>query len=95
MRLLSVNDDNDDTRRRVRRSELEGLGVDQRTLESVLDAFGSFRLLSFDHDPVTPGPHRRGCPRGVDPGVAPLPQLDRRADATTCGSHADSSPSDQ
>jgi WD40 repeat protein len=58
VRLVSVNNDNDneDTRRRVRRSELEGLGVDHRTLQSVLDAFGSFRLLSFDRDPVTRGP---------------------------------------
>jgi DNA-binding SARP family transcriptional activator/WD40 repeat protein len=56
LRLVSVNDESDDTRRRVRRTELEGLGVDLRTLGSVIDAFGSFRLLSFDHDPITRGP---------------------------------------
>ena len=56
LRLVSVNDESDDTRRRVRRTELEGLGVDLRTLDSVIDAFGSFRLLSFDRDPITRGP---------------------------------------
>ncbi len=56
VRLVSVSDETDDTRRRVRRTELEGLGVDPRTLETVIDAFGSFRLLSFDRDPVTRGP---------------------------------------
>ena len=30
--------------------------MDPRTLETVIDAFGSFRLLSFDRDPVTRGP---------------------------------------
>ncbi|HZI44819.1 MAG TPA: BTAD domain-containing putative transcriptional regulator, partial [Ilumatobacter sp.] len=56
VRLVSVGDESDDTRRRVRRTELEALGVDPVTLETVIDAFGSFRLLTFDHDPVTRGP---------------------------------------
>ena len=56
VRLVSVGEESDDTRRRVRRTDLEALGVDALTLESVIDAFGSFRLLTFDHDPVTRGP---------------------------------------
>lgn len=56
LRLVSVRDDTDDTRRRVRRTELEALGLNPQSLASVLDAYGSFRLLSFDRDPVTRGP---------------------------------------
>jgi len=56
LRLVAVSDDADDTRRRVRRSELESLGLAASTLDQVLDAYGSFRLLSFDRDPVTRGP---------------------------------------
>jgi WD40 repeat protein len=53
--LVAVDDDSDDTRRRVRRSELDALGFNARALDAVIEAFGSFRLLSFDHDPVTRG----------------------------------------
>jgi DNA-binding SARP family transcriptional activator/WD40 repeat protein len=56
LRLVAVGDESDDTRRRVRRTELEGLDVDPRALERVIGAFGEFRLLSFDRDPVTRGP---------------------------------------
>jgi hypothetical protein len=56
VRLVTVSDEADDTRRRVRRTELEGLGIDPSSLNAVIGAFGSFRLLSFDHDPVTRGP---------------------------------------
>ena len=56
LRLVSVDDDSDDTRRRVRRSELHSLGLNEAALDTVLDEYGSFRLLSFDRDPVTRGP---------------------------------------
>jgi len=56
LRLVSVDEDSDDTRRRVRRSELDSLGLNESSLDTVLDEFGSFRLLSFDRDPVTRGP---------------------------------------
>ena len=56
LRLVAVSEDADDTRRRVRRSELGSLGLAASTLDQVLDAYGSFRLLSFDCDPVTRGP---------------------------------------
>jgi serine/threonine protein kinase/DNA-binding SARP family transcriptional activator/WD40 repeat protein len=56
LRLVSVDDDSDDTRRRVRRSELDSLGLNESALDTVVDEYGSFRLLSFDRDPVTRGP---------------------------------------
>ena len=56
LRLVAVDEDGKDTRRRVRRTELNNLGLSEAALDTVLDAYGSFRLLSFDHDPVTRGP---------------------------------------
>jgi hypothetical protein len=56
LRLVSFNEDEGDTRRRVLRSELESLDVDRLMLHAVLDTFGHHRLLSFDRDPVTRGP---------------------------------------
>jgi WD40 repeat protein len=73
LRLVTLGEGVEDTRRRVLRSELEGLirgrdqvigdgGQDtlinnqQSTISTVIDSFGSARLLTFDHDPVTRGP---------------------------------------
>lgn len=56
LRLVTVDDQAEDTRRRIRRTELDALGLDRGAVETVLQAFGSFRLLSFDHDPTTRGP---------------------------------------
>jgi DNA-binding SARP family transcriptional activator/WD40 repeat protein len=55
LRLVTVNETSDDTRRRVRRSELGRL-VEAGSLDRVLDAFGRHRLLVFDRDPTTRGP---------------------------------------
>jgi serine/threonine protein kinase/WD40 repeat protein len=55
LRLVTLGEGSDDTRRRVRRSELVPL-ADRRVMESVIDAFGRHRLLSFDRDPVTREP---------------------------------------
>jgi hypothetical protein len=55
LRLVTLGEGSEDTRRRVRRSELQPLG-DARTLDGVLDAFGRHRLLSFDRDPATREP---------------------------------------
>lgn len=55
LRLVAVNDTTDDGRRRVRRAELEALGLDAGALDRVLTGFGDHRLLSFDRDPVTRG----------------------------------------
>ncbi|HEY8117112.1 MAG TPA: BTAD domain-containing putative transcriptional regulator, partial [Actinomycetota bacterium] len=55
LRLVTLGEGSEDTRRRVRRSELQPL-TDARTLDGVLDAFGRHRLLSFDRDPATREP---------------------------------------
>ncbi|MFZ4580486.1 MAG: AAA family ATPase, partial [Myxococcota bacterium] len=53
LRLTTPGEGSDDTRRRVRRSEvlLRGSGAEQ-----ALAAFGTGRLLTFDHDPATREP---------------------------------------
>lgn len=56
LRLVTVDELSGNTRRRVRRTELKGLAIDQGALDTVLHQFGSFRLLSYDRDPVTRGP---------------------------------------
>lgn len=56
LRLVSVSEEVDDTRRRVRRSELESLGIESDVLDDVLDAFIDRRLFTTDRDPVTHGP---------------------------------------
>lgn len=56
LRLVTVGEDTDDTRRRVRRSELEDLDLDHDDLDVVLDALISTRLLITDRDPTTRGP---------------------------------------
>ncbi|MFL5799047.1 MAG: protein kinase domain-containing protein [Actinomycetota bacterium] len=45
-----------DTRRRVLRSEITSLEVDQEAMAGVIETFGARRLLSFDRDPATRGP---------------------------------------
>jgi WD40 repeat protein len=54
-RLLSVSDEADDVRRRVRMTELESLGLAAADLRAVIDNFGKERLLTFDVDPTTRG----------------------------------------
>lgn len=56
LRLVTFGEGAEDTRRRVLRTELEQLTVDQQVVDGVLDTFGRHRLLSFDRDPVTRGP---------------------------------------
>ncbi len=59
LRLVSLGEGTEDTRRRVRWSELMALGHgrDRRALmQSVLDTFGQHRLLTFDRDPQTREP---------------------------------------
>jgi serine/threonine protein kinase/DNA-binding SARP family transcriptional activator/WD40 repeat protein len=56
LRLVTIEESNDDVRRRVRWSELSTLGVSQGELTSALSQFGAHRLLSFDRDPVTRSP---------------------------------------
>ena len=56
LRLVSVDEHSDDTRRRVRQSELESLDVDHAALDEVVRQFASYRLLTFDRDPLTRTP---------------------------------------
>ena len=49
-RLIAFGEGSEDTRRRVRRSELAAISGD------VIAAYGDARLLSFDHDPVSREP---------------------------------------
>ncbi len=56
LRLVTVDEETETTRRRVRRSELESLDLDRQELESVLEALTAERLLLGDRDPITRGP---------------------------------------
>ena len=56
LRLVVVDEDSDDTRRRVRRSELESIGIPRADLDGVLDTLTAQRLLLADRDPATRGP---------------------------------------
>lgn len=56
LRLVFAHQTGRDTRRRVRVSEIKGLSVNQRALEDAMDVFSSYRLLTFDRDPVSRGP---------------------------------------
>jgi WD40 repeat protein/DNA-binding SARP family transcriptional activator len=56
LRLVTLGEGRQDTRRRVARSELDSLDVDQVAIEGVLDALGRHRLLTFDREPSTREP---------------------------------------
>ncbi len=56
LRLVTVQETAEDTRRRVQKRELRALGVDPQMLDQVLERFGEYRLLTFDRDPLTRGP---------------------------------------
>ena len=53
LRLVTLGEGTEDTRRRVLQSELLSLGDDPDLMEMILDAFGRYRLLTFDHDMTT------------------------------------------
>ncbi|GAB4433049.1 MAG: hypothetical protein OHK0015_21370 [Chloroflexi bacterium OHK40] len=55
LRLITIGDGAEDTRRRVPRSELQGLGT-EADIEAVLMRFGRARLLSFDRDTASREP---------------------------------------
>lgn len=56
LRLVAVDEHNEDARRRIRQAELTALEADSAAVEEVIRQFGAHRLLSFDRDPVTRGP---------------------------------------
>ncbi len=56
LRLITLGEGAEDTRRRVLLSEF-GSGLShQSAFDEVLDIFGRYRLLTFDRDPLTRGP---------------------------------------
>ena len=54
LRLVTLGEGEEDTRRRVLRSEVKTLH--ETALMDVMDSFGNARLLTFDHDPLTREP---------------------------------------
>ncbi len=56
LRLVTLGEGTEDTRRRVERGELGSIEVDQAAMTAAVDAFGTSRLLSFDRDPRTGTP---------------------------------------
>ena len=56
LRLVSVNEAGEDTRRRTLLSELQTLMAKDGDLDEMLRAFARHRLLSFDRDPASRGP---------------------------------------
>ncbi len=65
LRLVTLGEGVEDTRRRVLRAEVEALiGLEAQgdghsgraALDAVIEIYGRYRLLTFDHDPLTRGP---------------------------------------
>jgi WD40 repeat protein len=56
LRLVTLGEGRQDTRRRVARSELDALEVGQEAIDTVVDTFGRHRLLTFDREPSTREP---------------------------------------
>jgi WD40 repeat protein/transcriptional regulator with XRE-family HTH domain len=52
LRLVTPGEGAEDTRRRIRRSEIATAAPDESALDHVLEIFGSYRLLTFDRDPI-------------------------------------------
>ncbi len=52
LRLVTLGEGQEDTRRRVTQTELLSLGSTD-IIEDIIDRFGRYRLLTFDHDEVT------------------------------------------
>ncbi len=53
LRLITLGEGTEDTRRRVLQSELLSIGNNREEMELSIEAFGRYRLLTFDHDPQT------------------------------------------
>ncbi len=56
MRLVTLGEGAEDTRRRVPQLELLSLTKNVELMEEVIDQFAAYRLLSLDHDPKTRQP---------------------------------------
>ncbi len=56
LRLVTVEEGVEDTRRRIMLAELHEIGIEPDTLQRVLDDYGTHRLITFDRDPETRAP---------------------------------------
>ena len=56
LRLVTLGEGVEDTRRRTLRSELSAIAADTDAMDEVIDTFSAYRLLSLDHDPATRSP---------------------------------------
>jgi WD40 repeat protein/serine/threonine protein kinase len=56
LRLVTVTEGAEDTRRRASRMELLALGDDSETMEEVIDTYSSYRLLTLDNEPLSREP---------------------------------------
>lgn len=56
LRLVSLGEGTEDTRRRAMLSELLSMEGDRNVIQNVIDTFGKRRLLAFDIDPRTRAP---------------------------------------
>jgi WD40 repeat protein/DNA-binding XRE family transcriptional regulator len=56
LRLVTLGDGTEDTRRRVRRAELVSAARDEVALQRVLEEFGRYRMLTFDRDALAREP---------------------------------------
>ncbi len=56
LRLVTLGEGVEDTRRRTQRSELSAIAADSDAMEEIIDTFSAYRLLSLDHDPATRSP---------------------------------------
>lgn len=56
LRLVTLGEGTEDTRRRVTRSELMSITDDPDLMEELIDTFAAYRLLSLDNDPDTRSP---------------------------------------
>ncbi|MDX2136546.1 MAG: protein kinase, partial [Chloroflexota bacterium] len=56
LRLVTLGEGTEDTRRRATRSEFKALAGDGDVLDDILDALAAYRLLALDTDPATRTP---------------------------------------
>ncbi len=56
LRLVTLGEGSEDTRRRALMSEVLSASRDSKVMQQIVDTFGNYRLLTFDRDPTTRTP---------------------------------------
>ncbi len=56
LRLVASLDGSEDTKRRIHRAELASVTDSTQVMDTVINLYGKYRLLTFDFDPVTNSP---------------------------------------